>query len=95
MEQSKFLALKDLYEQYQACQSALEKLARSRELLQRGRLVHAGMFNIHLGVYRTQLGTAAEVSTEEFKGIALDMLEQLSSYYMQRLETLNQAIEAA
>ena len=94
MEKSRFLALKDLFEQYQTCEKALNKLMRTRKLLNSKRLTNAGVIAIELGFFRTQLGAANEVD-EKFRQVVLDMFDQLTGYYQGRLEDLNQAIEAA
>ena len=94
MEKSRFLALKDLFEQYQTCEKALDKLMRTRKLLDSKRLSNAGVIAVELGIFRTQLGADDKVD-EKFRQIVLDMLDQLTGYYQGRLEDLNQAIEAA
>lgn len=53
MEKSKFLALKDLFEHYLACERELDQLARARKMLDSERLVNAGVFSVELGGFRT------------------------------------------
>ena len=93
MKKSDFLVLKDLFERYRACEQALDKLAHARRNLNSQRMVRAGMFSVELGIFRTQIGTSAEVSTEAFRQLVLNMIDQLVAYYQEQLAALDQQIE--
>ena len=92
MNKSDFLALKELFEQYQACQQALEKLNGARRILDSERMTSASMFGVQIGTFRTQVGTSAEARTEAFRQLVFDIIDQLTTYYQEQLASLDQQI---
>ena len=92
MNKSDFLALKELFEQYQACQQALEKLNGARRTLDSERMTSAGMFSVQIGAFRTQVGMSAEARTEAFRKLVFDIIDQLTTYYQEQLVALDQQI---
>ena len=95
MDKDKFLQLKALFDEYKACEEALEKLQDSKKAIERdGRRV-LRLFSIEIGTFRTKIDDREGVDVDEIRPVILDLIERMTTYYEQRMAEIDRTIEQA
>ena len=95
MNKKKFLQLKELFDEYKACEEALDKLQNTKQYVEREHSRTLSLFKIEIGTFRTSLDPKEGVNVEGMKPVVLELVERMTAYYEQRMIEIDRTIEQA